>query len=221
MFTRQPQNAPYAAPIRRHSFFSALAWGGSATLIALIASVTILAKSGLGMIDRKSDDVLGFVHTALESLPELVESLPPAIGDALNDERRADYAPSLQVAARLTDVDANGWVRPSIEITNSGDRIVSMLSMRVVLLSPDGHVLAERNVWAATPIAADDDWRGPLQPGNTRRLSEGFYVSRGLRNLDKVDVAVELTDVRVWRGPVSHSAERPAESDVRVASSQP
>ncbi|RJP33329.1 MAG: hypothetical protein C4547_12545 [Phycisphaerales bacterium] len=222
MFNRQPHNAAMMPlPVRRHSFLSALAWGGSAAVIALIASVTIIVTSGMSLIDRKSNDVLGLVHEALGTLPELVDSLPPALADALNDERRTDYTPQIQLSAKLAAPDPNGWVRPTIEITNAGDRVVSLLSLRVVLVTADGEVLDERNSWAATPIAADDEWRGPLLPGSTRRLSPGCFMPRGQRGADDVDVAVELTDLRVWKGPVVKTAERDGEADVRVASTQP
>jgi len=51
----------------------------------------------------------------------------------------------------------------------------------------------------ATPLAIDDDWRGPLMPGATR-----YVVLSGSRSLagkvGTVTAVTEIGEVRVWVG---------------------
>jgi hypothetical protein len=51
--------------------------------------------------------------------------------------------------------------------------------------------------YAATPAAADHDWRGPLLPGATRRFAVGGCRLPG----GAAKAELEITDIRVWSGP--------------------
>jgi hypothetical protein len=93
--------------------------------------------------------------------------------------------------------DNKGTVKTTIEVVNNGKQIVSLLSLRVVVLTSRNDVITESNEWAATPIAADKDWRGPLMPGSRRY----FVTSRGglpVYSADELKTEVEITDIRVW-----------------------
>ncbi len=105
----------------------------------------------------------------------------------------------------------SGEIQPVIEIKNGGDQVVSFLSMRIVLLDPDGLPLAEINEWAATPIAdGGNSWRGPLFPGSKRLFRARSYHLRDQRwlvfdpddpdgvRLNGIRGEVEITELRVW-----------------------
>ena len=180
------------------SFLSSLALGGSMVIVTLIASVTVLAVYSLNIVDRKTGNVFEFAETALQSVPELIESLPPVLADLIDDERRPDYANQLDVSVKLVDAGRHGGVRPVVVVHNLGEEVVSLMSMRIVILNSLGNPIREFNEWGATPIAADRDWRGPLLPGATRRFTAGWRSYRDKLDRDSLQVEYEITDVRIW-----------------------
>jgi len=183
---------------KRHTFLSALAMGVSAIIIAFIVSCTVVIIYGMNFAGDKSEEVVSLVEEAIRGLPKLQESLPPVLADMLNDRRQPDYSTQLTITPSTTLLpNDDGTVKTTIEIENNGSEIVSLLSLRVVVLTSRNEIIAESNEWAATPIAADDDWRGPLMPGSRR-----YFVTsrRGLPvfSADEVKTEVEITDIRVW-----------------------
>ena len=182
---------------KRMSFLSVLVLSVTAIIVTIILSASGIAIYGLGILDAKTDSLTGLVGEAVRSLPEIRKALPPALSDAINDERRPGYRDQLDVSVRLVGADRNGYRRTVVEVTNRGDELVSLLSMRVVGLDGDGDPVFERNTLVATPIQIDDDWRGPLLPHETRR----FSIRHSSRRYGvPVEVTYEITDVRVWRG---------------------
>jgi hypothetical protein len=160
----------------------------------------------LRLVDKKADGLIGLVAETAKVLPEVREALPPALTDAIDDERRVEYRRNLDVAVRLVDREerhGRSTGRAMVEVTNTGDEVVSLLSMRLVGLDDDGNAVMERQTWAATPLQIEDEWRGPLLPHETRRFSVWCY-----RVGDTAEVTHEITDLRVWRG--SQAAERDA-----------
>lgn len=186
--------------IRKHgSFLSTLAWGISSIIITVVIGGVLLGGYAMNIADRKTGSLFEFLEAAVRGLPELTEALPPVLADAIHDERRPEYAGELSVTARLAASSRrDGAIRPVIELRNNGDEVVSVLSMRVVVLNQDDEPVAEFHEWAATPITADHDWPGPLLPGSTRHLSAGLLILDDERSLDDYRVEVEVTDVRVW-----------------------
>lgn len=183
---------------KRHTFLSALAMGLSAIIIAFIVSCTVVIIYGMNFAGDKSEEVVSLVEEAIRGLPDLQKSLPPALADMLDDHRQPDYGTQLDIQATTTLLpDNKGTVKTTIEIANNGSEVVSLLSLRVVVLTSRNEVIAESNEWGATPIAADDDWRGPLMPGSRR-----YFVTsqRGLPvfSADELKPVVEITDIRVW-----------------------
>jgi hypothetical protein len=94
--------------------------------------------------------------------------------------------------------------------------MISLLSMRLVGSDADGAPVLEKNIWAASPIQIDNDWRGPLMPHETRRLV--VYCHDADR---AASYSSEVTEVRVWQGdkksepqtkPASANVEEPAET---------
>jgi hypothetical protein len=156
---------------------------------------------GVHFAGERSEKLVSLVGEAIGSLPDLREALPPALADILDDRRQPDYAAELDISAKTTFVpDQHRMLRTRIEVVNEGDEIVSLLCLRIVVLSSNGEILAESNEWAATPIAADHNWRGPLMPGShryfvsCRRALPAFFA-------DDLRTEVEITDLRVWNGP--------------------
>jgi len=206
------------APIIRkpRSFFSTAALGVSAVLVTIIAGAVGLVIYGMNIVDRKTGNLLDFTQETIRGLPELAESLPPVLADVLNDRRSPDYAEQIDVSVALLEAPGHSRVfRPTIVVHNSGDAVVSLLSMRVVIVDENGQPVTEGNEWAATPFAADDEWRGPLLPGSTRRFTADGVRFRKTTNENDYSVDVEITDVRIWT-----SADKSADGETnRVAMS--
>ena len=183
---------------KRHTFLSALAMGLSAIIIAFIVSCTVVIIYGMNFAGNKSEEVVALVEKAISGLPELQESLPPFLADMLNDQRQPDYSTQLDITAQTTLLPADqGTVKTTVEIVNNGSEIVSLLSLRVVVLTAQNDIITESNEWGATPIAADRDWRGPLMPGSRRY----FVTSRRALPVfspDELRTEVEITDIRIW-----------------------
>jgi len=201
---------------KRHTFFSALAMGVSAIIIAFIVSCTVVIIYGMHFVGEKSEKLVTLAEEAIRGLPELQKSLPPALADVLDDRRQPDYSTQLDITANTVLLPADspheiaytlggndiisrgrGTVKTTVEIVNNGKEVVSLLSLRVVVLTSRNEIITESNEWAATPIAADDDWRGPLMPGSRRY----FVTSRGglpVFSADELKTQVEITDIRIW-----------------------
>lgn len=185
---------------KRHTFLSALAMGLSAVIIAFIVSCTVVIVYGMNFAGDKSEELVSLAEQAIRGLPELQKSLPPVLADILDDRRQPDYSAHLDITADTTLMpNQNGRLRTKIEIVNNGSEVVSLLSLRIVVLNGQNEILTESNQWAATPIAADDDWRGPLMPGS-RRYFATYRGGCSIFYADQLKTEVEITDIRVWNG---------------------
>ncbi len=196
----------------KRSFLATLALGVSSILAILVLCLAGIFIYGMNIADRKTDNLLDFVGEIARQVPQLKESLPPILSDAISDERRVSYQSELEVGVKVALVrPESGEIQPVIEIKNGGDQVVSFLSMRIVLLDPDGLPLAEINEWAATPIAdGGNSWRGPLFPGSKRLFRARSYHLRDQRwlvfdpddpdgvRLNGIRGEVEITELRVW-----------------------
>lgn len=184
-------------------FFAVAAMGISAVLVTAILSATGVAMYGLRVVDKKSGNLLELVQEAAKSFPEIRAALPPALADALDDARAPEYRDSLRISAKLSDeTDRWGYHRASVEVENTGDQTVSLLSMRLIGLDGDGDPAQERSVYAATPLQIENDWRGPLLPRETRRLVVRGFFAEGVAS-----VVPEITDVRVWERHAAPAVE--------------
>ena len=186
---------------KRHTFLSALAMGLSAIIIAFIVSCTVVIIYGMNFAGDKSEEVVALVEKAISGLPELQESLPPALADMLNDRRQPDYSTQLDITAKTSLLPADkGTVKTTVEVVNNGSEVVSLLTLRVVVLTSQNDIITESNEFVATPITTKhDNWRGLLMPGSRRY----FVTSRkGLPvfSADELRTEVEITDIRIWNG---------------------
>jgi hypothetical protein len=195
-----PPSAPVQQVVyKKRSFLSTLAFGFGALLVTLTLCSAAVVLYGMNIADRKSRDLVGLLEQAVRGLPDLQKSLPPVLADVLRDERRPDYLAQVAVSAKVVETRADGQgVRPVIEIQNRGPEVISLLCLNVVLLDRRETPVARWTVWAASPIAADRDWPGPLLPGSTRRLDAGGW--RGLADRpEDLRAEVEVSDLRLWR----------------------
>lgn len=164
-----------------------------------VLAVTAIALRGISMADSRIATTLAFAHETIDGLPDLLERLPESVGDLLNDSRRPDYAGKLNVSATLVSDGDKGRVRPVITIRNDGDEVVSLLAVRVAALDEDNRPRGEWTEVAATPLAIDDEWRGPLMPGATRHVvGSSTWRWAGSREVENLTAAVEVADVRIW-----------------------
>ncbi len=199
--------------IKKRTFLSTLALGVSLFGATVVVCATMVVLYGMNIADRRTDGILAGAGDLLRGLPEARKALPPAIADIFDDRRVPDYARQIQVAGKIVRRRLEDrWPSVAIEVKNDGGEMVTLLSLRVVLLDADDHPVAEWNEWAATPLAIDDeDWRGPILPGSTRRLVT--HPGGRLRSLpaDAQHVGVEVSDIRVWRAARPVLAERVAD----------
>ena len=182
---------------KKHTFLSSVAMGLSALAITIIISCTVVVIYGIHFAGDRPEKLVSL----LKQLPDLRQALPPALADVLDDRRQPGYAGELEISATTAlTPDQHRSVRTKIEVVNKGSEIVSLLCLRIVVFGSNGEILSESNEWAATPIAADHDWRGPLMPGSHR-----YFVSSrralGVFLGDELRTEVEVTDLRVWNRP--------------------
>lgn len=201
---------------KRMSALTALVLGVAGVMAVGIASGSAVVAYTLHVAGGNANAILGFAENTVKGLPELIESLPPALGDILNDHRAPSYTSHIDVDVKFVANAAGDRYRPVLTVTNAGSEVVSMLAVRVAALSEEGVPVGEWTELVATPIALDDnDWRGPLMPGTPRHILVGGW--RGLYDSPVSSLApvVEISDVRVWTG------ERLPDIGERVVASSP
>lgn len=178
----------------RMSPLTALFLGVTAVIVAAITSASVVVVYGMNLGDRWGGQALNLVGRTVENLPQILETLPTALGDVAEYRRTPAYADNLTVDVRMAP-DSYGGTRPVITVENRGLEVVTLLGLRVVGLDTDGNPTGEWNEYAATPVMIDDDMRGPLLPSRTR-----VFAARGWhgQQTPAADVKWEITDVWIW-----------------------
>jgi hypothetical protein len=202
--------------IVKRGFLSALVYGISGIVITAIVCASSIGFYALNVVDRKSENLVDMVMGVMRALPDVEAALPPILSDAISDQRDPEYLDRLDMSVELVaDPDDPRISRPVITVRNKGDQSVSLLAMRLVFLDASGAPVMERTEYVATPLAAGDEFRGPILPGSERKLA-----ARGnLRAWSSVKVEYEITDLRVWNGDRSGSqrGDRVSPSAVRLS----
>ncbi len=158
-----------------------------------------LGLYGMRILDTKANGVLDFAGDTIDGLPELIESLPPALADILEDRRAPDYASNITVKVNFVTDEHRGNLIPALSITNDGDEVVSMLAVRVAALNSDNVPVREWTQVVATPVAVDHDWRGPLMPHATRHVvMHGWCGGARLTGSAGVTASAEISEIRLW-----------------------
>ena len=200
---------------KKHTFLSALAMGISAFAITVVISCVVVIVYSLHFAGNQSEKLVCLVEDAVRALPELQESLPPVLADVLDDRRQPDYREELEITADATFVpDRHGRVLTAVQVANNGGEVVSLLSLRVIVLNENNEIVAESNEWAATPIAADDEWRGPLMPGSHRRFTASSYGRSSLSSVSDLRTEVEVTDIRIWNSSKDNPMDTVSQSGI-------
>lgn len=169
--------------------------------VALIISCTAVIIYGMHLVSEKSDQFASFADEAIRRLPALRKSLPPALVDILDDQRRPDYRDQIEIYAETKlDEQEDGRLRTTVKVINSGTETVSLLSLRVVVLDSRDQILAESNEWAATPVTAEPEWRGPLLPRYLRYVGVTHNQALSASSLRGLRTEVEITDLRICPG---------------------
>jgi hypothetical protein len=183
---------------RKHTFFSAAAMAFSTVAVALIASCTAAVLYGMHLAAQDPDKFRSFAQEALGWVPALKTVLPPSLIDVPIHCRQPDYCSRIEIAAesKLT-AGSQASARTVVRIVNNGNETVSMLLLRIVLLNSRREVLAESTEWAATPVAAQPQWRGPLLPGCQRYIAVSPVPVLSAASLGKLRTEVEIADVRI------------------------
>ncbi|MBN2446626.1 MAG: hypothetical protein JXO22_07870 [Phycisphaerae bacterium] len=200
---------------KKGGFLTALVQGIFGFLIVTVICASIIGIYGLWVVDKKTTDAIGFVHSVTDESFDLVAKLsenlrhwreiaPPMLADALSDERRVEYAEDLDVDISVVPTeDSKHTGHILVEVTNHGAQAVTWLTARVEI-SPDGRVPEQEYITAiATPITFqcdEDKLRGPLLPGSTRRyvLTGGDCWHRPVEIPREARVSHEITELRVW-----------------------
>jgi len=195
---------------------TALFLGLSLFGVSLVAMIAVVALYGLKIADDKSDRLLGLADNTVErvpeiirsvtdQMPELIKSLPPVLSDAFNDRRAPEYTGQLVIQAELRPSGRRDSLAPVVTIENKGSEMVSLLSVRVAVLDESGTPRREYTEMAATPLAIDHDWRGPLMPGATRHLVLCDWDGLPQNAASRWKAVCEISELRLWNGPAAEA----------------
>lgn len=188
-------------PQKRMSPLTALVLGVSGVLAVAIASASAVVVYGLHVAGGNAEAIVKFAENTVEGLPELLDALPPAVSDILNDRRDPSYIDHIEVDAKFVPTEHAGRYVPALVVKNNGTEVVSLLSVRVAAVEKDGTARREWQELAATPFSLeDDDWRGPLMPGATRHIVMHRWRAVSADSADALVPDVEIGDLRVWCG---------------------
>ena len=188
-------NDPSTPVVRKPmGFLAVTALGLSSVLVTAIVCVSGVAVYGIRLLDKKSTNLVDLVQQAAQSLPEIRAALPPVLADAIDDVRAPEYRDELRICTGIGETtDRWGYRRATVSVENTGDKTVSMLSLRLVGLDGDGNAATESAVWAATPLQLDDEWRGPLLPRETRRMVIRTFCGKEVKSIEP-----EISEIRTW-----------------------
>jgi len=200
-----------AVIVKKGGVLTTLISGVFGTLILLIVCAAGLGLYGLHIADRTARDFFGPENKFVEALPRLGRAVP-MLGDVFNDRRVPGYRSQLQLSVRLEKpTDLNEQARAIVEASNHGDQTVTLLTARIVLLDAGGDPVGESRCFIAAPLTlSDEQWRGPLLPGATRRLCQRVPAPP-----EAYTAELDVSDVRVWvpQATATSSAPTPASQE--------
>jgi hypothetical protein len=186
-----------AMVVKRGGFLSALAYGLFGAITATIVCASGVGLYAMNVVDRRVDSAIGVSENLLSSLPEILpeirESLPPALSDALNDTRDPEYRAFVKLNTRMHERPDGRGQQLAIEVENTGEKTVSLLGLRVVLVDENNMPVRSIGTYGATPVMLESDWRGPLLPGSQRLCGISFFNADG-----NSSARIEITELRTW-----------------------
>ncbi len=181
--------------VHRRSFASALVLGFFGTVCVLIICGASVAIYGLKIVNDKVDELIAVSPEALNAVTSWQQAMPPAVTDALQDRRMPEYREQIEVHTELVRDWRTERQIPVVEVTNNGDQVISLMSLRLVIQDDELIPVEELSVYAATPLAVESEWRGPLMPGSKRRFRAG-HIRADM--YDKLTISSEICELRVW-----------------------
>ena len=172
----------------------------SAIIITVLISCTVVALYVVHLASEKSDQVITLAQNAVRGLPEFTKSLPPALSDMLDDRREPQYASELAISAKVLSQPAPHGRGPHGDRNRRTTAMPSFRSCRCgsPFIDDKEQLLCESQEWAATPVAADDGWRGPIMPGSKREFVCHAGCLWGIDPADALNARIEITELRVW-----------------------
>jgi hypothetical protein len=212
------KNAPVV--VNRRGFGSSLVVSLFGTFCVLIVCVTCVAIYGVKVVNERLDSIIEISPEAITALTNWQQALPPAVKDAINDRRMPGYRDKVAVTTRLVRDWKTERLVPVVEVTNDGDQVVSLLSLRLQVEDNESLPVEELTVYAATPLAIEGEWRGPLLPGSTRRFKAHWLRTS---TFGELNLKSEICELRVWDTPHADSeSAAAAPADLTLTSdSQP
>jgi hypothetical protein len=205
------KNSPVV--IYRSGFGSSLVLGLCGTICVVLVCATCVAVYGVKVVNDRVGSLMEMSPAALTALANWQQAMPPAVNDALHDRRMPEYREQVHVTATLVrDLHTERLV-PIVEVSNDGDQIVSLMSLRLQIEDDASMPVQECTVFAATPLAIEADWRGPLLPGSKRRFKAPQIRAN---TIGELNVSWEISELRVWSGATLQLAP-PAEITVPTA----
>jgi len=191
----------------KHTFLSSFVSGLSCIIVTLIICITIIIIYGIHMTGKKSQEFVTLMQNTIQDLPAIQESLPPVVSDILNNKREVEYRDQIEINTKPIVNQQDGRLGASVTILNKGPKVVSLMSLRIVVLNNNDDVLSEINEWVVTPVAGKDNWPGLLMPNSQRYLSSFGQSPSYTTNINDLKTRVEITEIRTWNEEASAPRE--------------
>lgn len=184
---------------RQHTFFSSLVSGLCMIVITLIICGTVIIIYGMNIAGEKSEEIISLAQSTIHGLPAIRESLPPFAADILDNSRVPQYSDQIEISAKPVLSPKNaGILGASVTIVNKGSKVVSLMSLRIVIFDGNNDILTELNEWVVTPVAGKNNWPGPLMPNSKRNFSMQGTKAFTIPNISEIKTEVEITEIRIW-----------------------
>jgi len=184
-------------PPARTSPLTAFFFGLFGLGIATVAATAAIVLYGMRIVDKAANDVLDVTIRTIEDVPALIDALPPTVVQ-LAGRRDPDYRKNVEVNVDLVPAYRGTGSRPTLTITNKGEEVISLMTVRAAALDQGGLPRAEWTEVVATPLAIDGDWRGVLMPGDTRYLLMSGRCLEG-SGVSDLTLNVEVSELRLWQ----------------------
>jgi hypothetical protein len=203
----------------KRTFLSSFVSGLSCIIVTLIICATIILIYGIHMTGKKTQEFVTLMQNTIHSLPAIQESLPPVVSDILNNKREIEYRDQIEISAKPIVNQQNGRLGASVTILNKGPKVVSLMSLRIVVLNNKDEVLSEINQWVVTPVAGKNNWPGLLMPNSQRYLSSFGQSPSYTTNLNDLKTRVEITEIRTWDKEASAPKESNEQKTDKISAS--
>jgi hypothetical protein len=207
-----------AVIVKKGGFLSSFFSGLFGFLIAVVVCASGLGFYALHVVDSKVDGVLGLTTDVISGLPEWQRNLPSLVSETLDDRRAPEYRDQVLITVRNVPSPERGSREVTVvNVANNGEETITVLALAVTLEDANGVPITEDRVYAATPIMVDEDeWRGPLLPGDSRRFvvpQHGCWRSDYPAGLQPT---INVAELRLWNGPRTDAPETTAVQQVAL-----